>query len=476
MTVAPVSKSTRLWLTALLCVLSACLSIAPTPPPPLSDCWSIRTVQTWIDQNQNGVWDPGEVPLENVKVSRIGSLPTFTNAKGETQVISGLTSCPPGAFQIAVEPPANYRLTTPAPIWVDGSQAATKLQFGFVYTGVLTPTPRPESVLACTSYRARGASKFGGGPTEMAVAPDGAIWVATNADLVARFDPVTLEEAVFTIYNGLPDPVARSLAIAPDGTVWVGTSRGIGRFDGTRWTTYAQPKEMMDFDSMIENVTITRDGRVWFLRNRGDVLLYDPSANHWESDVLAQLLPDKAELVYGIQALPDGSLLIFARTSVYKLLPIANTGTRPKLADLTRAQWEGQPGCYPAWHIPLVQSNGMLWMVSPLDLGSSLGRVEPESGRCTAYTYANTGGAMHGGRITGLAAAPDQSLWIGLAEGGATHFIPEPGNGTGGKWIHYSKANGLVSDRTTALAVAPDGHIWIGNNEGTVARCVESSR
>lgn len=84
------------------------------------------------------------------------------------------------------------------------------------------------------------------GVQKVAVAPNGDVWVALDGaydsagnalrpPAIARWDGTSW--TVFGQEDGLtPGAYFQDLAVAPDGTVWVSTYNGLARFDGARWT------------------------------------------------------------------------------------------------------------------------------------------------------------------------------------------------------------------------------------------------
>ena len=109
-------------------------------------------VTTWIDQNRNGERDPEDILLPGVRVSFDGHEQiTAASGSAEFEFASG-RSClrPQGTglsvptMRVSAQPPAGYRLTTPADFTV--TESSTVAKFGFTYLpGVPTVTPTPAS-------------------------------------------------------------------------------------------------------------------------------------------------------------------------------------------------------------------------------------------------------------------------------------------------------------------------------------------
>jgi len=102
-----------------------------------ADCsWSGRG-EAWIDQNQDGVWDSTEPPLEGANfaihdlIYDAYSPERMISAKdGNTDLYFFLPGCPRVELEVSVYMPAGYRLTTDdrVPVRKNGEIA----RFGFV--------------------------------------------------------------------------------------------------------------------------------------------------------------------------------------------------------------------------------------------------------------------------------------------------------------------------------------------------------
>jgi hypothetical protein len=85
-----------------------------------ADCFFAGTARAWIDENENGIWDPDELPLPGVRffvddikneLTNVGDAAS-SNEDGEAVVYVWLPGCPRVRFEIYATPPPGYRLTT----------------------------------------------------------------------------------------------------------------------------------------------------------------------------------------------------------------------------------------------------------------------------------------------------------------------------------------------------------------------------
>ena len=99
---------------------------------PLCDGAVNAKVITWIDDNENGVYDPGEKSLGYVQVG-LWSPQELTDEKGETVVGEFKPGCCGRCWEgarVAAAAPEGYRPTTPTEIFLSGPDEIC--YFGFV--------------------------------------------------------------------------------------------------------------------------------------------------------------------------------------------------------------------------------------------------------------------------------------------------------------------------------------------------------
>jgi len=86
----------------------------------VSDCTWYASAQTWIDANADGQVDPGESPLGDVKIHiddthdqpAAVSWPAITDQNGTVQLNVSIPGCAETVFEISVDIPKGYRMTT----------------------------------------------------------------------------------------------------------------------------------------------------------------------------------------------------------------------------------------------------------------------------------------------------------------------------------------------------------------------------
>jgi hypothetical protein len=93
----------------------------------IGDCTWYGSARTWVDSNGDGLFSAGEPPLDGVEIhignGQMGfadiSGRAITDTRGETQLSVSLPGCTSAAFELSVDIPEGYRLTTRPRIQVE---------------------------------------------------------------------------------------------------------------------------------------------------------------------------------------------------------------------------------------------------------------------------------------------------------------------------------------------------------------------
>ena len=116
------------------------------------------------------------------------------------------------------------------------------------------------------NFEALNLPRPGAVPTDIALAPDGAVWfIQFRGNSIGRLKDGEFAEFPVTVENaGLT-----GLAVAHDGAVWFGMLRAgsLGRLRNDELTTFKLPRD----DARPYSVTVDRDGNVWYADIRGYV-------------------------------------------------------------------------------------------------------------------------------------------------------------------------------------------------------------
>jgi ligand-binding sensor domain-containing protein len=369
--------------------------------------------------------------------------------------------------------------------------------------------------------------------SDIAIAPDGALWLATAGGL-SRFDGTAWQTFVtadglvsdevtsvavaadglvcagtdvgiscfngasWTTYTsgGPASNLVPSIAVAPDGTVWAGsgqpvpapenTGRGVSRFDGEEWTVLTEADGLAD--NTVVDIAVEPGGVVWFAT--GDPDDAPASVSRFDGETWTTYMPD--EYVYGkevrsIAIGPDGIVWLGAPDELTRYDPSLDSG---------QAEEAWRTYDVPAVHVA-VGPEGTVWLAS----ASRVSRF------IQGKSYGVSG--METRRINGIAAGPEGTLWVGTTDDGLLYYngdawtayttddglldnyvadVTVAADGTvwaavgggaarfdGTAWVSFDRMDGLASDGVFSVAVGPDGTVWFGTSGG-ISRYLPSGR
>ena len=373
---------------------------------------------TWADPDfitlfdaQNGQW---RLDARRGALTAVTSTPAPASAPSPMPTPTA-TPLPPAPVNATLPPPpqptASVELARPAPLPTPG--------------GPLTAYPSLNSI------------------TDLAFAPDGALWAASYEGLV-RWDLAADRAQRFDQAAGLPAPGVLSLAFAPDGSLWAGTQAGVARFDGARWTAY--PLRSASVTDIIYDIAVAPDGVVWAGADRG-ASAFD--GRTWRNFTPADGLADA--LVWQVAPAPDGTVWF------------STHGGGVSRFDPSSGRWTTftAPDSFPLANARklVIGPDGLPWVHIGYD------NVYRFDGRQWVLAYAAGGGQW----VCDLAFDAGGAPWIATCDGWHVH-----GGGLvyqdGGEWRAITTADGLVADDLTALALRPDGVIAVGSRQGISVR------
>lgn len=273
---------------------------------------------------------------------------------------------------------------------------------------------------------------------DVALAPDGAAWIAHSLGLIRADASGWVELDV----NGFD-------AVAVDqvtGDVWGVRYQTAARYDGTSWTEYPSTEfGEGEFVDLVNDVAVDPQGRVW-VATTSSVAMFDGTT--WTSWVEGGGIP---EFPYGtsfvaLAAAPDGRIWVSHTNGVLVFDGSEWVNTDPGVS---------QPGNVTA------APDGRILVASHSD-----GLAVNEAGRWEVITPSE--GGLVTGRVRDAAVDGRGRLWVGTTWGVAVR--------DGGTWTSYTMATGgLAGNFVEAIAVAGDGPDLptpaapkVGSLEGTI--------
>jgi streptogramin lyase len=413
------------------------------------DCMWSATGVAWVDQDANGTWDDGEPPLPGVTFRVNGWGNGYpSDWRGESSLTIWLPGCPDENFEILPDTPVGYEPTYTSQPTVGVRSSGNTFAFGFAQLPAMpTITPRPPSPV-CESFRLGSAKRYD--VTDVAVASDGSVWVATFNDGLRLLRSGQTEWTPIRAPDGLINDQVRRIVPLPSGEVWFATEGGASSFDGQEWISVSSADGLVN-DSVYD-IAVAPSGEVWFA-TYGGVSRFNPLVSSWTS------LPS-SHIIGAVAISPDGSPWI---------APFLGNVVRIDDSSPASLRFAGGPPFESADQL-VFAPDGTLWMAGY----DGLAHYQPASGDLTIYNLESTVGAFTDG-ARGLALAGDGSVWV-AAEAYVPvlyHFLPWMAADQPSTWRIYDSRDGLPtlppsvtnSDPVQAVAVASPGDIWIAATE-----------
>jgi streptogramin lyase len=152
----------------------------------------------------------------------------------------------------------------------------------------------------------------------IAISPDGVIWIGTNSsgifrffeDVWTHFDLDTFPEYPMSGGGYTCAQCVRTFAVAPNGTLWAMlVSAGLVHFDGERWNTY--PYYMPEGYGIVTAIAANNEGKVWVGESLGRVVSFIEDEQWYTFSNLP------FSIVYDIEIAPDGTVWISAKEGLY---------------------------------------------------------------------------------------------------------------------------------------------------------------
>jgi ligand-binding sensor domain-containing protein len=284
--------------------------------------------------------------------------------------------------------------------------------------------------------------------TDIAISPNGTIWVATFNAGVFMLAPNGSDWVHFTESQGLVGNQVRSITVDGDSSIWFATSAGASHFDGHAWTSYTAADGLLPAD--ISGIAVDSD-LVWFATYAGASML-DTTTGTWRSFTKTEGLPDDFLNAVGLSK--DGSVWFAGMDNLWRL------------------RWPDRPAGTPSWShyegwVDNIKSgpNDTLWFVGFNGVQSYDPQTDSLQDHTQELSKIGLKSAVHS-----ITFAPDDSMWLGSETSNEIFHVLRDPNTQSMTVRSYDSRDGLPKEATRddnveALAFAPDGSFWISTQE-----------
>lgn len=410
-------------------------------------------VETWRDDDANGIWEATEPALPFTQVfadDLTGNNDPFvitTNADGRGLFELWLVDRTHTFF---ADTPSGYQLTTPEQVHLDITELDdVVVRFGFaLLPGQPTPTPIPRAELTCHQIYAGDIEK--GFISEMHLGPAGSVVLPLRDRPEMRH--YAADGAFLSSLPLVPDRPTGLIAFAPDGSYWMAgplLSDGLAQVEDVLWRIEDPYKQPGAHD--VDSITVAPDGDVWLGTDIGAFQL-DEATGKWSHFAANRSICD-------VMPAADGAIWLLACDwSIVRLTPGG-----PRLYEGDEVARMSDPQLTHGDLLGAVLEDTGVWLIG----SSGLAWWDSITSEWTIYMPATTANAFPPYHVVDFARAADGALWLMTPNEGLIRARPKDGEWT----LVNAPALFESTNVWRQMVIAGDGSIWTTYPAHIVYRC-----
>ena len=278
---------------------------------------------------------------------------------------------------------------------------------------------------------------------DVAVAPDGTIWLATSQG-VAAFDGNTFTVHTTVSHPGLASDDVMAIAVLSTGEVWAGTDFGVSVFNGSSYTTYTSANGLGS--DQVKNIKEAPNGDVWICTIGGAARFSSSAFTAFGSPDIPFGGTMHAAFASNGDVLLSGGLggVIVFNGSTFTTITTAggllNNRIRSIAVSDVQDKWVGTAegiSLLNAANAHVVDYPNAFVMPPPDELNPITDMLIDNAGRVWAAVYV------------------DYLVTVG----GVCVF-------NGSSWVQYEEDDGLAGPNVRRMALDEDGDIWVSTSTG----------
>ncbi len=283
---------------------------------------------------------------------------------------------------------------------------------------------------------------------------------------------------VYSIEDGLADPVVLALFQDTRGHLWVGTRSGVSRFDGADFVSFSRTEGLAH--NVVRDILETADGAMWFATEGGVTrwqqgtftnftaaegmpgeacrcLAPDPAGGVWVGtygDGLRRIRNGRVELPDGLGALAHGKVRAMIASRAGDLWVGTAGGGVSRLRDGVVRTW-GRADGVASLEVRWVHEDraGTIWIATREGLRRLVGeRFEPVHEELLGREIVNAVIQDSSGRY-----------WLATREGGVLELV-------GDEVKRFTTDHGLAANGVNVVFEDREGSIWFGTYGGGLCR------
>ena len=263
----------------------------------------------------------------------------------------------------------------------------------------------------------------------------------------------------YGVEQGLSQSQVQDLAQDDDGNLWIGTLSGLTKYNGREFETFSRKDSLAE--DWVTAMCKDKKGNIWMGHWAGGVSMYNNKTKKIENLNLEEYTRFKTVTTI----IQDGNQRFWIATEgagIFVYDPANKT-----MISLNKKDGLSSDNVYDV----CLDQKGNVWIAT--DIGITIYDYKKDITSSSSYSSLNTGNGLHSNRITTLALANYNEIWVGTADAGAMALIVKddfnvklPTKAIEGLGNRIDATNGIGADFINCIFEDKTHNIWIGTTGG----------